>query len=374
VSSHRSSPQIIARVLSVILLLAPVSLSAGGPKYVAGVSFFNPGIVGQPVHWAGGQVNYYVDQGALTSGIDNQQATAMVDAAAALWSAVPTAGVTLVRKGSLNEDVNSANVVPGNQIIAQPSDVAPAATNYPLAVIYDANGAVLDAVLGAYTSDPTNCEKSGVVVWIDNFNPDATIAHAVMVLNGRCATSSNLLSMMQFQLERAFGLVLGLDYAQVNPGALENGEPQGTEGWPVMQPMSGSCGPAGGTCIPDPATLRYDDIAALNRIYPITADNLAAFPGKVLTAANTVSFKYTITFVSGAYFNGKHGNPITGWTDSNGNQLTKWGSNNTSLQGYFDLRYMPLPPGMPTANYQITFESIDPLYTYANSVGPYIDG
>jgi IPT/TIG domain len=394
----------MSRVLTTILLLAPVSLSAGGPKFVAGVSFFNPAVVGQPVHWAGGQVNYYVDQGSLTSGIDNQHATAMVDAAAALWSAVPTAGVTLVRKGSLNEDVNAVNVVPGNQSIAQPSDVAPSAANYPLAVIYDADGAVLNAVFGAYTSDPTNCENNGVMAWIDNFNPDATIAHAVIVLNGRCATTPKLVSMMQFQLERAFGRVLGLDSSQVNPGALTNGEPQGTEGWPVMQPLSGSCDSSGGTCIPDPATLRYDDMAALNRIYPITADNLPGFPGKVLTAANTVSidgsitfrtgigmqgvnvvgrpldangnplYKYTVTFVSGACFNGKHGNPVTGWEDANGNPLTQWGSNDPLLQGYFDLRYMPLPPGMTTANYQITFETINPLYTYAVSVGPYIDG
>jgi hypothetical protein len=381
-----------------------MSLVAGGPRYVAGVSFFNPGVVGQPVHWAGGQVNYYVDQGPLNSSIDNQQATDMVDAAANLWSAVPTAGVTLSRMGSLNEDVNSANILPGNQAIAQPSDAAPSAIRYPLAVIFDSDGAVLDTVFGAYTSDPSNCETNGVMAWIDNFNPDATIAHAVLVLNGRCAVTPGQLSMMQFLLERAFGSILGLGDAQVNPGALHNGEPEGTEGWPVMQPMSGTCGPAGGTCIPDPATLRSDDIAALNRIYPITAANLAAFPGKVLTAANTVSvtgtitfrtgvgmqgvnvvarpldgngnplYQYTATFVSGAYFNGNHGNAITGWTDSNGNPLSQWGSNDTSLQGYFDLRYMPLPPGLTSASYQVSFETIDPLYTYAYAVGPYLDG
>jgi hypothetical protein len=368
------------------------------------VSFFNPGVVGQPVHWAGGQVNYYVDQGPLNASIDNQQATAMVDAAAARWSAVRTAGVTVARAGSLNEDVNGTNILPGNQSIAQPSDAAPSATSYPLGVIYDSDGAVLDAVFGAYTSDPSNCETNGVMAWIDNFNPDATIAHAILALNGRCAVTPDQVSMMQFLLERALGCILGLDYAQVNPGALRNGEPDGAEGWPVMQPMAGTCGPAGGTCIPDPATLRFDDIAALNRIYPITAANLAAFPGKVLTTAHTVSisgtiafrtgmgmqgvnvvarpldgdgnplYQYTVTFVSGAYFNGNHGNPITGWTDSNGNPLYQWGSNDASLQGYFDLRYIPLPPGMSSANYQVSFETIDPLYIYANAVGPYLDG
>src|ERR1035441_1057198 len=77
---------------------------------------------------AGGQIIYYVDQGPLKASVSNQQATAMVDAAAALWPAVPTAGVALPDKGPLNEDVNGANILvnsPGQ--IAQPSDVTPAA-------------------------------------------------------------------------------------------------------------------------------------------------------------------------------------------------------------------------------------------------------
>src|SRR5579871_6421464 len=265
-----------------------IPAAGGGPRYVAGSSFFNPGVMGQPVHWAGGQVNYYVDQGPLNDSIDNRQATAMVDAAAALWSAVPTAGVLLVRAGSLNEDVSGANVVPGNGSIAQPSDIAPS-SGESLAIVYDADGSVLDAVFGAYTSDISNCENNGVMAWIDRFQPDATIGHAVMVLNGRCATTPNLVAMMQFELARAFGKLLGLGYAQVNPHALARGDSEGAQGWPIMQPASGVCGPAGGMCIPDPAHLHFDDIAALSRMYPITTDNLGSFPGKAVTAANTIS-------------------------------------------------------------------------------------
>ena len=383
---------------------SPVHLIAGGPKYVAGTSYFNPAVVGMPVHWPGGVVTYYVDQGPLNGQISNQQATAMVNAAAALWSAVPTAGVVLTDAGSLNEDVGGANIVAGNAAIAQPADVAPSATSYPLGVILDSDGSVINSIFGAGSSDPTSCQNNGVMVWLDNINPDATIAHAVLILNGLCATNTNLIEMMNYELERAFGRVLGLDYAQVNPGALSDGEIDGTLGWAVMQPMSGVCGDAGGMCIPDPTHLRYDDIAALNRIYPITASNLAAFPGKLLTAANTVSiagtinfgsgsgmqgvnvvarpldvngdplYQYTVTFVSGGYFNGKHGNPVTGWNDSNGNPLAMWGSNDATLQGYFDLSDMPLPPGSNSAAYEVTFEPINPLYMLTESVGPYVDG
>ena len=150
--------------------------------------------------------------------------------------------------------------------------------------------------------------------------------------------------------------------------------------------------------------LRLDDIAAVNRIYPITQANLAAFPGKDLTAANTISIDGTINFrggagmqgvnvqirpldgygnpileytassVSGEYFSGKHGSPVTGWTDSSGVPFSQWGSDDATVQGYFDLRYLPLPPGTTSASYQVTFESISPLYIDQETVGPYTDG
>jgi hypothetical protein len=263
---------------------------------------------------------------------------------------------------------------------------------------------VINAVFGATASAPEACQKSGVYVWMDNLNTDATIAHAIIILNGLCATTPPMLDMMSYEIERAFGSALGLDYAQVNPGAGSNGEIDGELGWPVMQPLSGTCGWSGGDCIPDPNVLRYDDIAALNRIYPITAANLKSFPGKLITAANTISiqgtvefasgygmqgvnvvarpldasgnplYEYTVSFVSGAYFNGNHGNPVTGWDDTNGNPLAMWGSNDPVMQGYFDLSGIPLPPGVTSATYQVTFEAIDPLYILADSVGPYMQG
>ena len=418
-ASHRPPAKVLpvfALFCVALVLLAPSAL-AGGPKYVAGVSFFNPGVLGAPVHWSNGRLDYYVDQGPLNASVTNQQATAMVDAAAALWSAVPTAGVTLTDMGQLNEDVSDANLVVGAASFAvtneqttqagqitQPADVVPTATAYPLGIIYDADGSIAAALFGPEASSPSSCQNNGVSVWLDNINPDATIVHAIILLKGLCATNPNQLAMMSFELERAFGRVLGLDYAQVNPGANQNGEPDGTSGWPVMQPLSGLCGPAGGTCIPNPATLRYDDIAALNRLYPITQQNLTAFPGKQITTANTISiqgtvtfsngagmqgvnvvarpldangnplYQYTVSAVSGASFNGNHGNLITGFKDSNGNPLTMWGSNDPTLQGFFDLSGVPLPPGVSTASYLITFEAIDPSYILTASVGPYLDG
>ena len=171
-----------------------------------------------------------------------------------------------------------------------------------------------------------------------------------------------------------------------------------------MQPGAGVCGASGGKCISSPDTLQYDDIASLNRLYPITAANLAVFPGKVLTASHTVSIQgtisfraglgmqgvnvlavpidasgnpmpqYTVSFVSGAYFSGDHGNAVTGWNDANGAPLSQWGSENPAMQGFFDLSFMPLPPGLTSASYQITFEAIDPLFVLQMAVGPYSYG
>jgi hypothetical protein len=264
-----------ARITTLVLtcLASAPLLFAGGPKYVAGTAYFDPAVAGQPVRWASGVVNYYVDQGPLNNQISNQQATAMVDAAASVWSTVATAGITLTRAGALHEDVSGANMIAGNQVFAQPVDIAPSATTLPLAIVFDSDGSVTNGLFGAGASDPSSCQNNGVFAWLDNIRTNATIAHAVILVNGLCATNSNLVEMMQYELERAFGRVLGLDYAQVNPGALYNGEAQGMFGWPVMDPMSGVCGAAGGICIPDPDTLRYDDIAALNRIYPINSEN-----------------------------------------------------------------------------------------------------
>ncbi|HTJ28866.1 MAG TPA: IPT/TIG domain-containing protein [Acidobacteriaceae bacterium] len=389
--------------------MGPLAL-AGGPKYVAGVTYFDPGVLGQPVVWAGGRVNYFIDQGSLGS-LSNAQAQAMVDGAAAVWNSIPTAAVQLTDAGFLAEDVNGSNVQAGAGAplaltLAAPSDVSPTATTTPVGVIFDSDGSVIDALEGTGSSTPSNCAQNGVLVWLDGFNTNATFSHGVMVLNGRCTSSANLQAMMSYQVERAFGRILGLDYAQVNDGALTaaTANANGALAWPVMSASQGDCGAAGGSCITNAATAHWDDMAALGRMYPVTTGNSANFSGKSLTAANTVSiqgtvsfpngqgmqgvnvvarpldangnpmYQYTVTFVSGSYFNGNHGNAVTGWYDVAGNRLDRFGGNAAALEGFFDLSAMPLPPGMTTANYQVSFEAVNPQYANSGSVGPYVLG
>ena len=401
---RRSVAGTICGLVGFLLAVAGgVPAIAGGPKYVAGTTYFNPAVVGQPVIWAGGRVSYRVDQGPLSAQVTNQQARAMVDAAAAAWNGVGTAAVQLTDAGALAEDVNGADVEAENGIFEAPADVTPNATGTQIGVIFDADGSVINALYGQGASQPDNCATNGVFFWLDNVQPNATFAHGVMVVNGLCATSAALLQMMSFQMERGFGRLLGLDYAQINPNALTqaSAEPGGQLGWPVMQPGMGLCGASGGACLPGGLGLRYDDVAALSRLYPVTAANQSGWPGKSVTAQATVSIRgtvqfrngvgmqgvnvvarpldasgnpmwqYAVSFVSGGYFNGNHGNPVTGMVDGGGNPLTNWGGNACAMQGYFDLSAVPLPPGMTMASYQVSFEPVNPAWMGQNAVGPY---
>jgi hypothetical protein len=78
--------------------------------------------------------------------------------------------------------------------------------------------------------------------------------------------------------------------------------------------------------------------------------------------------------VSGVFFQGNAGNSITGTTDSAGNPLNRFGSDDPALEGFFDLSGIPLPAGATTSQYQLTFEVLNPLYTGSSSVGPYTTG
>ena len=61
-------------MLSFLLVLVVTLARAGGPKYVAGTSYFASGVAGQPITWANGTVIYYTDQGNLGSMLSGPQA------------------------------------------------------------------------------------------------------------------------------------------------------------------------------------------------------------------------------------------------------------------------------------------------------------
>jgi hypothetical protein len=72
--------------------------------------------------------------------------------------------------------------------------------------------------------------------------------------------------------------------------------------------------------------------------------------------------------VSGFLFAGNDGNLIGGFADSSGQNFNRFGSDDVTLEGFFDLAGLPIPSGS-SARYQITIEPLDPLWS--ENVGPY---
>jgi hypothetical protein len=211
-----------------------------------------------------------------------------VAAAAGVWN-VPTSALVLAQGGTLAEHVSGANVYPSGTGLVFPADVQTG--NYlaiEIAVVYDHDGSVTDMMLGADASDPSGCRQNAVTESVDSISTSGFIQHAVLVLNGRCAGSAPEQQLqLQYQLMRAFGRVLGLGWSQTNDNVFTY-TPAPTYDqamhWPVMHPIDIICGPYTYQCMPQPFTLRPDDLSALAQLYPIPEGT--AGPGKMDTLLN----------------------------------------------------------------------------------------
>ncbi len=400
------------RLILTALLCAcsAVAAFAGGPLYVAGVSGFNSSATGQPITWTGGVVNYYTDQGNLSPLLPGASADAFVATAFASWSSVTTAALQINRAGQLSEDVSGSNVQNAGSLIL-PIDIQPNSAK-PVAIIYDYDGSVIDAFLGTGAGAEDLCDSNSVIAEADNFTADGHFAHALVIINGNCAQYASDLPILQYRLARQLGRVLGLDWSQINDNVVTGSPPPTMNdyaGYPMMHPMGALCFPTYG-CTSNPLQTRMDDQAALSRLYPVTAANIGNFSGKTLFFENTARIegsvrfpawngnlgpghagrkrrrahdrsshrtglaKYTASCVSGFLFRGDAGNPITGYTDNSGEPLDRFGSNNTAVEGYFDLAGLQFPAGYNTVQYQLSVESVNSLYIDGLSVGPYKDG
>lgn len=376
---------------------------------MAGVSYFATGTTGTPLTWAQGTINYYTDQGNLSPILQGANADSFVAAAFNQWTAIPTAAISAIHAGQLAEDVSGANFfLNSNGTVNMPADILPTAINTPVAVIYDFDGSVTDAVLGQGAGAASNCFTNAVFGGVDNFGVKAQFLHALIVLNGNCMQSSSQLPDIQYRLVRLIGRVLGLDWSQVNLNVLTRQPPPGTAdyaGFPLMHAVDiPSCVPIS-LCYPNASQPKTDDVAALSRLYPVTAQTLSNFPGKQLFSQNTIRIHGSVYFadstgqaaqpmqgvnvvahwidpttaqpsravaaasVSGFLFCGNAGNIVTGSNDSSGRPWSTFGSNVATTEGFFDLAGLPVPNGSTTAQYQLTVEALDPFWS--QTVGPY---
>jgi hypothetical protein len=399
----------LALAAGIILTFAMI-VRAGGPKCIAGSSYFDLTTTGKPLTWPLGQIVYYTDQGDLSPLLPNASANSFVAAAFGVWSSVPTAALAVTSAGSLAEDVSGDNViVNGDGSISMPMDIQPTATGAPVGIVYDHDGSVSDAFLGAGAGGSSQCFFNAVFGGNDNYGSLAAYRHALIVINGQCAQQASQLNDVKYRLVRVIGSVLGLGWSQLNLNVQTGSPYPGSDdyaGFPVMHFMEGwRCAPIT-LCYPNPYQLSMDDMAAVARLYPVTAQNQSYFPGKQIFSSATArirgsvyftdthgnrtqpmqgvnvvarwidpvtrlpSRRYAASSVSGFSFRGNGGNLITGFDDSIGDELAEWGSTDSNLEGFFDLA--GLQPPSSGAQYQLTVEGIDPHWSAG--VGPYSPG
>jgi hypothetical protein len=351
--------------------------------------------------WYTSQPQYFTDPGELSSTVTHAQADAMVAKAAAVWN-VPTANITLAQGGELAEHVNGSNSYFNGTNVVFPADVE--ATNFQaiqIAIVYDSDGSMTNLLLGSGASDPSGCLQNGVTESVDSFGTGATIQHAVIVLNGLCVgSSSDQMNQMQYQLTRIFGRVLGLAWSQLNDNVF-TGVKQVTAAqmalWPLMHPIDILCGAYTYLCaqnwstlLPGNISLRPDDLAALEALYPVRSTT----GGKTASGVNTVSASGVITFPSaqgmelvnveatrtingrwdtypvvsgmaGATFQQNGGNPVTGPEAAGENG----GINQEVNEGQWAIPYLPVGAGQQYVTFVTS--SINPLYTGEYAVGAY---
>jgi hypothetical protein len=387
----------LRRMISVVIVVLWLSAAsrAGGPAFVAGTAF-DPAVKGQSVVWGNANLQYFTDQGDLSPMISNSQADAFVAAAFLPWTSISGTVFTASQGGHLAEDVNGSNVTcQQDGTCTVPPDIQPNALSTPLGIVYDLDGTVTDAFLGAGAGGSDYCFSNAVYGGPDDFSSDAHIAHALVVINGVCAATSSQLPDVQYRLERTFGRVIGLGWSQANLN-VQTGNPHPTfndlEGFPLMHfEDSMACVPITVCYGADAATPKMDDRAAMRRLYPASSLQTARIHGSVyftdgnghplqpMQGVNVVarridgsgnpSRQYVATSVSGFAFHGNAGNIINGYVDGDGLRYDQFGSDDPSLEGFFDLTGLEIPDGGNSASYQLSVEAVDP--NWSMGVGPY---
>jgi len=398
----------IALAAAVIFLCSLLS-RAGGPERVAGTSYFDPSSAGKPVVWPLGQLTYYTDQGDLSPILPASSADTFVASAFSQWTSVSTAALSASHGGHLAEDVNGSNVTRNlDGTLTIPADIQPSALTTPIGIVYDYDGAVTDAFLGSGAGNASQCFFNAAFGGDDSYGLFASFQHALVVINGHCVQQTAQLTDVEYRLVRVLGGVLGLDWSQLNTNVITGTPPPTSDdfaGFPVMHYFdAGNCVPIT-RCYPNPYQLAVDDVAAVSRLYPVTAQNQSNYSGKQIFSTTTArihgsvwftdpsgrstqpmqgvnvvarwidpitgqaSGRYAASSVSGFLFTGNAGNPVTGFNDPLGNAFSQFGSSDASLEGFFDLAGLPLPGGAASGQYQLSVESLDP--TLATGVGPY---
>ena len=394
-------------------LLATICAGAEAPRWVTGPPYFTAAS-GNPVVWYTNAPLYFTDPGELERDREPRGGRRIGGRCRRSVECADLGDGGRVRRRAGRACERSQLSVSASGPVF-PADVESA--NYAaiqIAVIYDSDGSVTDMLLGSGASSPAECQQNAVTESVDSITPAGFIQHAILVLNGLCTGSAPEQQLqMQYQLERAFGRVLGLGWSQTNDNVFtDTPQPTAVQAlhWPIMHPIDIVCGEYTYQCLPQPFTLRDDDVAAISALYAMVSmdgePSTPPMPGKIWSynqasqVTGAVSFPtgegmqgvnivvqrlqggaaapegfYDVSSVSGYLFQRSAGNPVTGTAAG---MAASMGSPNGPLQGYYSLAWIPDidPPDSSNGPMQVVVstEAINPLYIGGHSVGPYVSG
>jgi hypothetical protein len=304
-----SRRSVLARAALVACALGVTAAQAGGP---IGLCNFTP------LKYPGaGAVTFNYDPGVLGTR-SKPQADAIVTAASALWTNVPTATITLSRGSDLPEDVTSANYT--TYFNNFNDGLNP--------VIYDSDGSILDLLLGAGSHTSV-----GGFATSGSAGSPCRYTEGRAIINGAVSLTDNVLTML---VAHELGHLIGLDHSQ-----LDSAQGLVASNYPLMYPLAQRTS----------ATLHEDEAAAVTALYPDT--NVAATYG---TLRGTFTLADTLTPIRGAN--------IWARNVANGKVFSAVSDFLMLNSGSFSLL---LPPG----TYTLHAEAIHANFNAGSRVGPY---
>jgi hypothetical protein len=327
------------------LALACAVLALASAARAAGPLLVNPS--GVPFVWRPLPVPFNPDRGNLGT-LSNATAVAHVAANFAVWTAVPTANLTVVNAGALPVDVTVANYTAFLGVCGD--GLSP--------IVFDTDGSITDDLLG-------NGARNEVLGFAGPECADVnsgTILEGSAVLNGRWIdginTSSNPeISVADFDavFVHEFGHYLDLDHSQINLTEAFDTDPGNDDAVATMFPIL-----INPTAM---ATLALDDEVSISTLYPAPsfATNFGKITGNVFSPDGVSPFQ-------GAYVVArKVGDPrLSAVGVASGDRFTSilGGSSDPSLEGLYEI------PGLPPGSWTVEIEAIDPSFTGGSSVGP----
>lgn len=301
------------RALLAASCFAATLAGAGGPLGICNSA---------PLKYPGaGTVSLNYDRGNL-GGRTKGQADAIVTAAASKWTDVATATLSLARGSDLAIDVTSAN---HSTYFGKFSDgLNP--------VIYDSDGSIIDALMGAGSSRSV----LGFAGSASYGAPTCQYVEGQAVLNGAIAVSD---ATMTNVIAHELGHLVGLDHAQ-----LDSTQGLAASNYPLMYPIA----------YRSLAALHDDDVSAVTALYPGSAVS-----GAYGTLSGNFRMADGVTPIRGAN--------IWARDTANGSRVFSVVSDYLMQDnGFFR---MLLPPG----TYTLHAEAIASDFEQGSSVGPYSD-